>query len=77
MAGVSGDNTGFQYARQGGGGHVAGGSQSGRAMILKKAQYVFWGGYSSYFADPDKFLWEVAWSLGFSMAADGSIQLPD
>jgi uncharacterized glyoxalase superfamily protein PhnB len=47
------------------------------ATVLKKAQDVFWGGCSGYFADPDGFLWEVAWNPGFSMAADGSIHLPD
>jgi len=37
------------------------------AKIIKKAQKVFWGGYSGYFADPDGYLWEVAWNpfLGF------------
>lgn len=28
--------------------------------IVKEPQKVFWGGYSSYFADPDGNLWEVA-----------------
>ena len=28
--------------------------------IVKEPQKVFWGGYSSYFADPDSNLWEVA-----------------
>ena len=32
------------------------------AKIIKPAQDVFWGGYSGYFADPDGFLWEVAWN---------------
>jgi catechol 2,3-dioxygenase-like lactoylglutathione lyase family enzyme len=30
--------------------------------IVKPAQDVFWGGHSGYFADPDGFLWEVAWN---------------
>jgi uncharacterized protein len=30
------------------------------AKIQKKAQKVFWGGYSGYFKDPDGYLWEVA-----------------
>lgn len=30
--------------------------------LIKKAQDVFWGGYSGYFADPDGHLWEVAWN---------------
>lgn len=32
------------------------------ARLVKPAQDVFWGGYSGYFADPDGFLWEVAWN---------------
>jgi hypothetical protein len=32
------------------------------AKLLKPGQKVFWGGYSGYFADPDEFLWEVAWN---------------
>jgi catechol 2,3-dioxygenase-like lactoylglutathione lyase family enzyme len=32
------------------------------AKPIKKPQGVFWGGYSGYFADPDGYLWEVAWN---------------
>jgi hypothetical protein len=32
------------------------------AKLVKPAEDVFWGGYSGYFADPDGFLWEVAWN---------------
>ena len=46
------------------------------ARILKPAQEAFWGGYSGYFADPDGFLWEVAWNPFFPIAEDGSIQIP-
>src|SRR5271156_380788 len=47
------------------------------ATILKPAQDAFWGGYSGYFADPDDFLWEVAWNPSFPIAEDGSIRLPN
>lgn len=30
--------------------------------IVKPPQEVFWGGYSGYFADPDGYHWEVAYS---------------
>ena len=50
---------------------------SAGATLVKPAQQVFWGGYSGYFADPDGFLWEVAWNPHFPIAADGSIQIPD
>ena len=32
------------------------------AKPLKIPQEVFWGGYSGYFADPDGFLWEIAYN---------------
>lgn len=32
------------------------------AKPVKAPQEVFWGGYSGYFADPDGYLWEVAYS---------------
>jgi catechol 2,3-dioxygenase-like lactoylglutathione lyase family enzyme len=35
------------------------------ARIVKPAQDTAWGGYSGYFADPDGFLWEVAWNPHF------------
>ena len=52
-------------------------AEAAGATIVKQAQDAFWGGYSGTFADPDGFLWEVAWNPGFMMAADGSIHLPD
>ncbi|MBA3445222.1 MAG: VOC family protein [Gemmatimonadales bacterium] len=33
--------------------------------IVKPPQPTEWGGYSGYFADPDSFLWEVAWNPRF------------
>jgi len=38
------------------------------ATLVKPGQKVFWGGYSGYFADPDGFLWEVAWNPHFTIA---------
>jgi catechol 2,3-dioxygenase-like lactoylglutathione lyase family enzyme len=35
------------------------------AKIIKPAQEAEWGGYSGYFADPDGYLWEVAWNPYF------------
>ena len=45
------------------------------ATILKEAQEIFFGRHG-FFADPDGFVWEVAWNPSFPMAADGSIELP-
>jgi len=46
------------------------------ATILKEAQEVFFGRHG-FFADPDGFVWEIAWNPSFPMAANGSIELPD
>lgn len=32
------------------------------AVIVKKAQDTFWGGYAGYFEDPDRHLWEIVWN---------------
>ena len=46
------------------------------ATIVKEAQEIFFGRHG-FFADPDGFLWEVAWNPSFPMAPDGGIELPD
>ena len=46
------------------------------ATIVKEAQEIFLGRHG-FFADPEGYLWEVAWNPSFPMAADGSIELPD
>lgn len=38
---------------------------AGGGRIVKPGQPADWGGYSGYFADPDGFLWEVAWNPEF------------
>jgi catechol 2,3-dioxygenase-like lactoylglutathione lyase family enzyme len=43
---------------------VALASEAG-AKILKKPQDVFWGGYHAYFADPDGYIWEIAYGPDF------------
>lgn len=34
-------------------------------VTLKQGGKAEWGGYTRYFADPDGFLWEVAWNPRF------------
>jgi len=46
------------------------------ANIVKPAQKVFWGGYSGYFADPDGFLWEVAYNPMWALDEKGNEKLP-
>ena len=43
--------------------------------IAKEPQKVFWGGYSSYFADPDGYLWEVAYNPFFPFDENGNLKL--
>ena len=44
--------------------------------LIKQPHRAFWGGYSGYVADPDGHLWELAYNPGFTLLADGSLQLP-
>ena len=43
--------------------------------VVKKAQDVFWGGYSGYFSDTDGYLWEVAYSNQWKFNPDGSLAI--
>jgi uncharacterized protein len=47
------------------------------ATVTRPAAVTFYGGYAGCFADPDGHAWEVAHNPGFSLAADGSLVLPD
>ena len=38
---------------------------AGGGRIVKPGRKTEWGGYAGYFADPDGFLWEVAWNPEF------------
>ncbi len=43
--------------------------------IIKEPQKAFWGGYSSYFADPDDYRWEVAHNPFFPFDENGNLKL--
>ena len=47
------------------------------AAAVKAPEGVFWGGYSSYVADPDGHLWELAHNPYLPLRADGSGELAD
>ena len=49
--------------------------KSKNVKILKEPQKVFWGGYSSYFADPDGNCWEVAYNPFFPFDESGNLKL--
>ena len=45
------------------------------ATILKRATKAEWGEVSGYFADPDGYLWEVAWAPNSKFKPDGSLDM--
>ncbi len=47
------------------------------ATAVKPPESVFWGGYSSYVADPDGHLWELAHNPYFPMDDTGRVRAPD
>ncbi|HLH28869.1 MAG TPA: VOC family protein, partial [Acidimicrobiales bacterium] len=47
------------------------------ARIGRGGARTFWGGYSGIFVDPDGHPWEVAHNPVWTLAPDGSVQLPD
>jgi len=54
---------------------IAKAMESGATQI-KPPQKVFWGGYSGYFADPDGFLWEVAYAPTFEFDEQQNLKMP-
>lgn len=50
-------------------------AEAAGAIIKKPPQETFWGGYAAYFADPDGYLWEIAWGA-FDLREDGSLVIP-
>ncbi len=49
--------------------------KSKKVKIVKEPQKAFWGGYSSYFADPDGYCWEVAYNPFFQFDENGNLKL--
>lgn len=46
--------------------------EAGGGRITKAGTHAEWGGYAGYFADPDGFLWEIAWNPHLPhLASDG------
>jgi uncharacterized protein len=44
--------------------------------VVKPASEAFWGGYNGYFADPDGYLWEVAWNPFWEFDESDNLVLP-
>ena len=49
--------------------------KSNGVKIVKEPQKAVWGGYSSYFADPDDYRWEVAFNPFFPFDENGNLKL--
>lgn len=49
-------------------------AKSAGARVMKAPQETSWGGLSGYFADPDGYLWEVAWGPMFEFAENGELR---
>ena len=54
---------------------IIGNLKSKGVKIIKEPQKAFWGGYSSYFADPDDYRWEVAYNPFFPFDENGNLKL--
>jgi catechol 2,3-dioxygenase-like lactoylglutathione lyase family enzyme len=52
-------------------------ARSAGAVIARQPGETFWGGYSGVFVDPDGHPWEVAHNPHWTLAADGSVALPN
>ena len=52
-------------------------AEAAGGRILRRGEDAFWGGYTGYFADPDNYLWEVAWNPGGFIGEDGSFHFSD
>lgn len=51
-------------------------AEAAGATVTKAPVETFYGGYAAYFTDPDGHVWEVAHNPGFTLAEDGSLELP-
>lgn len=50
------------------------GLKNAGAAIIKSPEKVFWGGYSGYVADPDRYLWEIAFNPYLPLDARGNVK---
>lgn len=76
-SGFSGFSLAHNVAEQDHVAQVLAHAQQAGATIVKPAQDTFWGGHAGYFADPDGYLWEVAWNPHFELTDDGKMILPE
>ena len=79
--GLDRDSSGFTLAYNAGSeaevDEIINALRSKGVKIVKEPQKVFWGGYSSYFADPDDNRWEVAYNPFFPFDESGNLKLEE
>jgi catechol 2,3-dioxygenase-like lactoylglutathione lyase family enzyme len=51
-------------------------ARSAGADIVREPAQTFWGGYSAAFVDPEGHAWEIAHNPRWTIAGDGSVELP-
>jgi hypothetical protein len=51
-------------------------AEAAGGTVGRRGTATFWGGYSGVFLDPDGNPWEVAHNPHWTLAADGSVELP-
>jgi uncharacterized glyoxalase superfamily protein PhnB len=56
---------------------LAAAAQAAGATVTRAPAETFYGGYASYFLDPDGHAWEIAYNPGFTLGEDGALTLPD
>ena len=52
-------------------------AESAGARVVKEPQETFWGGFSGYFADLDRYYWEVAWGPMFEFTENGKLKFKE
>ncbi|KMW56289.1 Lactoylglutathione lyase [Candidatus Rhodobacter oscarellae] len=74
IGGFSGVTLGYNVRQKGEVDAIYRAAQEAGGRGLKAPHEIFWGGYSSYIADLDGHVWEIAWNPFSPPREDGSFQ---
>lgn len=66
----------MNVASEGGVDDVLAAAAAAGGRVVIPGHRAAWGGYTSYLADPDGHLWEIAHNPGFGLNDDGRLVLP-
>lgn len=50
-------------------------AQRAKAKLIRAPHDAVWGGYTSYFQDPDGHAWEIAWNPHWKLDKNGDVRL--